>query len=230
MPWDILAHDCGQDINAAQVASPRIFKSHEPYATIAKGGRYIYVMRNPEDAFVSFHKFLPAYMGVVGKIDFETFAGAIFGGLSQSGGIWDHYVGWWARRNDPDVLLVCFEDLIDDLAGQIARIADFLSEIPTSLEGLEQVRAHSTYDYMSEHVSKFDDHFVFSHIRKQIGLDGQPFQGVAKVRKGGGKVGGRKALPPAVYRMLEDRWSSTVEASTGLKSYDEMRKFVRLGK
>ena len=29
VPWDVLAGDCGQDLDMDQVASPRIFKSHE---------------------------------------------------------------------------------------------------------------------------------------------------------------------------------------------------------
>ena len=60
------------------MASPRLFKSHEPWEHIAKGGRYIYVARDPLDAFVSFHKFLPAYTGLQpGDISHEQFAAAI---------------------------------------------------------------------------------------------------------------------------------------------------------
>ena len=57
-------------------------------------------MRDPEDAFVSFYHFLPAYMQLDGDLTMEQFAEAVFGGLSHSGGIWDHFVGWWARRAD----------------------------------------------------------------------------------------------------------------------------------
>lgn len=35
-----------------------------PGSTIAKGGKYIYVARDPMDAFVSFYNFLPGYMGL----------------------------------------------------------------------------------------------------------------------------------------------------------------------
>ena len=51
----------------------------------------------------------------------EQFAAAIFGGLSHSGGIWDHFAGWWARRADPNVLWVCFEDLKEDLPREVGR-------------------------------------------------------------------------------------------------------------
>ena len=67
VPWDILAHECGQDLDADQVANPRCFKSHEPWETIPKGARYIYVARHPLDAFVSFYHFLPDYDGLVSR-------------------------------------------------------------------------------------------------------------------------------------------------------------------
>ena len=47
-----------------QVAAPRLFKSHETASDVPAGARYVYVARNPLDAFVSFHRFLPAYTGL----------------------------------------------------------------------------------------------------------------------------------------------------------------------
>jgi hypothetical protein len=66
-PWDILAFDCKQDLDVDQgyvdpatkrwtAVHPRCFKSHEGWADVAKGGKYIYVARNPADAFFSFFK------------------------------------------------------------------------------------------------------------------------------------------------------------------------------
>ena len=60
-------------------------------------------------------------MQVEGALTMEQFAAAIFGGLSHSGGIWDHFAGWWARRADPNVLWVCFEDLKEDLPREVGR-------------------------------------------------------------------------------------------------------------
>ena len=73
-PWDILARDCQQSLDADQgykdattkkwtKVEPRCFKSHESWADVAKGGKYIYVARNPLDAFFSFYKCVPP-MGV----------------------------------------------------------------------------------------------------------------------------------------------------------------------
>ena len=55
----------------------RVFKSHERPGDIAQGGRYIHVCRDPTDAFVSFHRFLPAWTGIhPGAITAEEFAQA----------------------------------------------------------------------------------------------------------------------------------------------------------
>ena len=74
-----------------QVAAPRLFKSHESASDVPAGARYVYVARNPLDAFVSFHRFLPAYTGLQpGDITAERFAEAIFAGASHSGQIYPY--------------------------------------------------------------------------------------------------------------------------------------------
>ena len=68
-------------------SEPRAFKSHEPWETIPKGegARYIYVARDPLDAFVSFHRFLPAYCGVdPAAISAQEFADAVVAGVARA--------------------------------------------------------------------------------------------------------------------------------------------------
>lgn len=226
VPWDILALDCGQDLDADQVCSPRLFKSHESFEHVAKGGKYVYVCRNPEDAFVSFYNFLPKYMHCEG-IGVETFAKAIFGGLSHSGGLWSHLVSWiCAARSFPEnVLVVTYEDLKRDPKREIERIFDFAfasaSEDLDRKKLITQTEAITSFEYMSSHQNQFDDNFVFGHIKKQIGLgDDQPLK-ATKVRKGA--VGSSKTeLPPKVRDMLRTRWENTVDSALGTKSYEDM--------
>jgi len=225
-PWDILAFDCEQDLDADHVANPRVFKSHERAGCIAKGGKYIHVCRDPEDAFVSFYRFLPAWAAIPsGAISVEEFAEAIFGGVSHSGGIWDFFTEWWDRRKDSDVLWVCYEDLKSDLRGQIKRIAAFM-HVELNNEELTTVEEKSAFAYMSARSTQFDEHVVFSKIRDKMGIPKDYVFGdveVSKVRAGGGTVGEAKALPEKVTGMLRHRWKVSVEAKTGLKSYEEMR-------
>ena len=222
VPWDIVARDCGQDLDADQVASPRLFKSHESYETVAKGGRYIYVARDPKDAFWSFYKFLPAYMQC-GPLSVECFARGIFGGLSHSGGIWTHFAGWWPRRRDADVLWVCYENIKADPAREIRRVAAFMG-VDADDATVERVRAATTLQAMSADGAKYDDHFVFGKLRAQMGFPADAVHMATKVRSG--QVGGSKALPPKVARMLEDRWRGTMQRRTGLGTYAELRASV----
>ena len=228
VPWDILALDCGQRLDAPQVASPRLFKSHEQWEHIAKGGRYIYVARDPLDAFVSFHKFLPAYTGLQpGDISHEQFAAAIFAGASKAGGIWGHYLGWWAQRRAPNVLWVFFEDLRANLPAEVARVARFL-QLPADEALLDSVVAMSSFEFMSDrrNASHFDDHFVRSHVLPKMGMSAdRPY--VSKVRKGGGKVGTRTEVPASVRKLLDDKWRDTLAGPTGCATYDELRAAIK---
>eukprot|EP00928_Gymnodinium_smaydae_P009805 TRINITY_DN13677_c0_g1_i1.p1 TRINITY_DN13677_c0_g1~~TRINITY_DN13677_c0_g1_i1.p1 ORF type:complete len:325 (-),score=60.20 TRINITY_DN13677_c0_g1_i1:195-1169(-) len=229
-PWDILAFDCGQDLDADHVANPRVFKSHERAGDIAKGAKYIHVCRDPEDAFISFRRFLPAWAALPpDSITAEEFAQAVFGGVSHSGGIWDFYVEWWERRHDPNVLWICYEDLRSDFRGQIRRIAKFM-DVPLSDELLQSVEELSSFKYMESKSKQFDDHWLFGKVRDQMHIPSDYVFGdvaVSKVRAGGGTVGeGTKGLPPAVLKMLRDRWEISVKAKIGFASYADLRKAV----
>mmetsp|Transcript_113931 Transcript_113931/g.368128 ORF Transcript_113931/g.368128 Transcript_113931/m.368128 type:complete len:330 (+) Transcript_113931:157-1146(+) len=226
-PWDILALDCGQDLDADHAWQPRVFKSHERAGDIAPGAKYIHVCRDPKDAFTSFHRFLPAWAALPpGAISAEEFAEAVFGGVSHSGGIWDFFAEWWQRRKDPDVLWVCYEDLKSDLRGQVRRIGNFMG-VPLDDALLDIVVEHSSFAYMESRQRQFDEHLVFEKVRGQMGIPEDYVFGkvsVSKVRSGGGTTGEGKTLPPRVSEMLAHRWTLSVEPQTGLKSYDDMRK------
>uniref|UniRef100_A0A7S4RHN4 Sulfotransferase domain-containing protein n=1 Tax=Alexandrium monilatum TaxID=311494 RepID=A0A7S4RHN4_9DINO len=228
-PWDILAFDCGQDLDADHVASPRVFKSHEGAGDIANGAKYVHVCRDPDDALISFWRFLPAFAGIPpGQISVREFTEAVFGGVSHSGGIWDFYVGWWERRNDPDVLWVCYEDLQANLEAQIRRIAAFMA-VPLSDELLAIVKEKSSFAYMQAHSRQFDEHFVFEKVRDQMGIPKDYAFGdvsVSKVRAGGGTVGEKQQLPAEVLEMMSTRWEQSVYAKTGLRSYADLRAAV----
>jgi len=224
VPWDICAGDCGQDLNDMQVASPRLFKSHERYDTVPKGGKYIYVARDPLDAFVSFYHFLPAYMGLSpGEISMSEFAEAIFAGVSVSGGIWEHYLQWWRHRHDPNVLWICYEDLKEDLPACVKRIAAFM-EIDLDDELFAMTLEKSSFAFMSDHGEQFDDHFLRNCVKHRMGLGKGSQVTVGKVRKGGGKVGGHKDIPGPVLSLLEKRWEAALWKKAGLSDYAAMRE------
>lgn len=229
-PWDIMALLCKQDLNADQVAEPRIWKSHESWPSVAKGGRYIYVARNPLDAFYSFFKFLPSFTGLrTGDISEEAFAAAIFAGASHSGQIWHHFLGWWEQKGRDDVLWIFFEDLATDLRSEVARIAKFIG-IDASPDLLDAVVRVSSFDAMAapENSHHYDDHFLRGFICPLMGMPLKAEQEVIKVRaKGGGQVGSRRQMPDALRARLEGKWAQVLAGPTGCADYEALRENVR---
>ena len=231
VPWDVLASDCGQDLNASQGVWPRLFKSHESAETAARGGRYCVVVRDPVDVFHSFYRFLPAYMGIEpGAITKEEFAEAIFAGASHSGGFDEHYLSWHdAREADPEnVCIVTFEDMKLDLGRVVDELAAFM-RVELDDAGRALVLARSSFEYMSNN-PKFDDHFVRGKIAAQIGLPPNSTFTVGKVREDGGVVGeGARELPASVRDAIEDKWTRRMGAR-GFATYDDFRRAVNRGR
>ena len=198
VPWDILALDCDQNLNDDQVCSPRLFKSHESRQHIAPGARYVCVVRDPVDVFWSFYNFLPPYMGVpAGAVTPEDFADAVFAGASHSGHCWHHFLGWYdAAREDTNVLVVCFEDMREDLASCARLVAKHAGVDDVSDDEIAAVVERSGFEYMRARAGQFDDHFVRRKMWTRVGIDESEWGegGVGKVREGAGRwAGARRA-------------------------------------
>ena len=188
-------------------------------------------VRDPMDVFFSFYNFLPAYMGIPkGAISHEEFADAIFAGASHSGHVWQHFLGYFDQRHKPEVLLVCFEDLKDNLAESVARIARHMGIGDMSVEEIAGVAEKSGFAFMRDHATHFDDHFVRRKMWDRIGIDESEWgsdQLVGKVREGGGKVGGGKtSMSAAVKERIEGRWRE-VMGPRGFETYEDFRKAIR---
>ena len=60
---------------------------------------------------------------------------------------WENIRSWWSIRELPNLLLVHFEELKRNRAGEIRRIADFLG-IEVAEERWEAILRHTSFDYM----------------------------------------------------------------------------------
>ena len=225
-PWDVWAEKCGQDLDADQVKEPRIFKSHSLYDNIAKGGKYIYVARNPEDVFVSFFNFAPGYFGLhQDDITMHQFADFTF---INSGGpfstVWDHFMNWYEVKDEANVLWVFFEDLKKDLKAQIQRVAEFL-DIPENVREKRVLQAveKSSFKFMSSQEQKhhFDDHFIFDNTKGDMGLPDEAKIRVSKVRQG--RMGQRLLIPTDIRERLEEQWKERIAAKINCENYDSFR-------
>lgn len=66
---------------------------------------------------------------------------------------WENIRSWWAIRNLPNVLMLHFGALKEDMPGQIRRIAAFLG-IPIDEKAWPAILEHCSFDYMKANATK----------------------------------------------------------------------------
>ena len=210
------------DLDAPQVGTPRIFKSHENYDKIPKGGKYIYVVRNPNDVCVSFYHFLIKFVGLdEATIPIDEFIQELFLGTgSVSGKIWHHYLSYFEHRKDGNVLFVFYEDLISNLEVVIEQIAGFMNiELDDELRAI--ALEHSSFSFMKARSSQFDEHIVFNKCKSRMGLSEHVQNKAEKVNKGQQGAGGSE-MTADHHQQLEAQWRNVFGKATGLNSYQEL--------
>lgn len=151
--------------------SPRVFKSHLPYDLVPKGcgqaakpqARYIYVMRNPKDVAVSLFEFVGKVSGRE-ALSWDELFELFYQGKVYYGPWFDHVISWWKHKDDPDVLILKYEDMKEDLLGAIRKIATFIGkELP--LETLEHIVSQTSFNAMQK-----EGNSNFSFLRGFKGL------------------------------------------------------------
>lgn len=66
---------------------------------------------------------------------------------------WENIRSWWQIRNLPNVMLVHFSELKQDMPGQIRKIAEFL-DIDINEDNWPAILEHCSFDYMKANASK----------------------------------------------------------------------------
>ena len=136
----------------------RVIKTHfnwdlVPYSTDA---RYIAVVRDPKDVFVSSYFFLKN--GVYGSAmpRPETWYRAYLSKNFMMGGSWAmNAAGYWAQRHRPNVLVFSFKSMKKDLRGTVKTVAGFLG-IAGSEVLIDEVSRLSTFEHMKSIDHKFN--------------------------------------------------------------------------
>jgi len=133
----------------------RVIKSHLPADAlpIAPQARYVFVGRNGKDLGISLHNYLSQFSaGTMAAIDrvhaqwsddpsplvipasmrefFDRWLATDGYGCCD---LFDVMRSWWQLRGEPNVLLVHYRQLKEDLPGQVARIAGFIGAAPAQL-------------------------------------------------------------------------------------------------
>lgn len=219
VPWIETSPLLGLDLNAAQRAEPRGFKSHLSYTDVPKGAKYIVSIRDPKDALVSMYKFMEGWFMEPGAVTLDDFAQQNYMRGEQKT-YWKHLISWWEVRNEPNVLMFSYEGMNKDREGTVRRVAEFCG-IPLDDELLELTLKQTSFDFMLTHKSRFDDALMRTLSESVANLPAGSDS--AKVREG--KVGGHASLlSPAVIAELDEIWKDEIESRFGYASYDEMAK------
>jgi len=135
---------------------------------------------------------------------------------------WDHLSGWWPQRDSEDLLVLCYEEMKQDLSAAIESIAAFIGcELDDELR--EIALRQSSIEFMRDHNRQFDDH-LFSDARNQA--CGLPPGETTKVRRGA--VGDHSAeMTVEAAEQIDQAWQREITPVTGLNSYADLREYLR---
>ena len=125
-PWLEAAKIGDWNLNAEQAFQPRLFKSHLPFNQSPKGTKYVCSLRNPFSQLLSFYRFFEDWWFEKDSISIGEFARGIMLRDIANRGYWYHLCSWWKERHNPNVLLLCYENMISDLEKTIIKISAFM--------------------------------------------------------------------------------------------------------
>ncbi len=104
-----------------QLPSPRIFKTHMPRSWLPSQGSFVAIVRDPADVALSYYRLYRSYLGFSGSLD--DFLVRFEQGRVQYGSYWTHVGQWRKHANSAGVVLLRYEQLRDDPAAQLRRVA-----------------------------------------------------------------------------------------------------------
>jgi hypothetical protein len=189
----------------------RVIKTHFGWDLIpySPDARYIAVIRDPKDVFVSSYFFLrdSLYGGAMPTVDtwYSTFLSKDF----MMGGNWaTSAAGYWAARSRGNVLVLSFKAMKRDLRGTVSAVASFLGiSAPGAL--IDEVCRLSSFDHMKGIDWKFN-------MGRLI-----PWQHPGEMIRKGSQGGSAELLTPEQQRGMDAHFTAELRALGSDLPYDE---------
>ncbi|XP_065179649.1 sulfotransferase 1B1-like [Sycon ciliatum] len=232
VPFLECAADLGLNCDDKQRAEPRLYKTHFLEASCPKGGKYITTVRHPYDVAASAYTFLCGWLfeedelgpnNLLQQITFKSpLPQVVTPANAGSTTLFDHYMGWWPRRHDSDVLFVFYEDMKEDLEREVKRVAEFIGVDDAS--AVEIALKRSRFDYMFQHREQFNDNLVKKKRNVDMGLSPSAGMQHGKVQTAGGK---QHLLNDTTRALLDAAWTRMCLPVTGATDYEEWRRMWR---
>ena len=159
-------------LDAMPAEQRRVFKTHSgppllPYQAPGTGPevKYIVVGRNPEEALVSLKPFFERHRAEWFALwgmeagpplpTFELFYQHVIEPMGSALRPFEHLAGWWPHRNQANVLVLHFSDLLHDLDGSMRKVAAFTGFEP-SAEQWPGVVERCSFAWMKANQLKFE--------------------------------------------------------------------------
>ncbi|XP_061444556.1 sulfotransferase 1C1-like isoform X2 [Rhineura floridana] len=172
---------------AEAMPSPRTLKSHLqiqllPPSFWEQNCKIIYVARNAKDNAVSYFHFHRMNKLMPEPGNWDQYLENFLNGKIAWGSWFDHVRGWWEAKDRHPILYLFYEDMKEDPAGEIQKIAQFL-EIDIQEAVLNQIVQHTKFENMKANpMANYStmppsllDHAVSPFMRKgrnpQVGTD-----------------------------------------------------------
>lgn len=222
-PWIEIAYDVGWNLDDDQVAPPRVYKTHYSWYEVPKGARYLCAFRDPASVLVSLYRFLEGWLFEPGSISLEEFVQSHWPKEKASrNGYWFHVGSWWKQRDNPDILMLCYEDMILDADQTVGRIARFMGLQPSS-SLLERVVHQSSKPYMLAHKDQFDER----HLRRACEERLHVSTGAESYKiTSGTSDEARYHVSDALIHELNEMWIEQFGDRYGLEDYSALRAAV----
>jgi len=208
-PWADTAPMIDLDMNTAQRAVPRGFKSHQTYENLPPDGRYIVTLRDPEQTYVSFYRFFDGWHIESGALSLEDFWPLWLGGGPGGCDYFSHLLSWYARRAEADTLLASYAFAAKNRGAMIARMAGFLGLELTGAQAA-LVKEMTSRAFMHAHQDRFDDAMICRAMEERIGVPAASDS--TKVQAVASDAG---MLPDSIAAQIDALWAERVQPVTG---------------
>lgn len=143
-----------------QTPSPRLLGTHLhpdniPASFQGKKTKMLVIFRNPKDTLVSYFHFSNNNPVLPSGQAWESFYSNFMSGDVSWGSYFDHALAWEKKMDDPDVMIVTYEELKQDLSDGVRQISGFFGFGLTEAQ-VQQIADESTFSAMKQ--SAADSH------------------------------------------------------------------------